>query len=75
MRRAAQALGGIEAGGKAYSTGNVNPKYGAEPGRLFYPHVSDQYAPFHTKVINVRDSKFVLRLLYHEFDLRIAEHH
>jgi TnpA family transposase len=29
---------------------------------LFYTHVSDQYAPFHTKVINatVRDATHVL---------------
>lgn len=26
---------------RAESTGHVNPKYGAEPGRMFYTHVSD----------------------------------
>src|SRR6516225_9785299 len=26
----------FRAGGKADSTGHINPKYGAEPGRLFY---------------------------------------
>lgn len=65
-------------GNKAESTGHVNPKYGAEPGRLFYTHISDQYAPFHTKVVNVgvRDSTYVLDgLLYHESDLRIEEHY
>jgi TnpA family transposase len=39
---------------------------------------SDQYAPFHTKVISVtvRDATHVLdRLLYHESDLRIEEHY
>ena len=44
----------------------------------FYTHISDQYAPFHTKVINatVRDATHVLDgLLYHESDLRIAEHY
>ena len=49
-----------------------------EPGVLFYTHVSDQYAPFHTKVINVgvRDATYVLDgLLYHESDLRIEEHY
>ena len=40
----------FRAGGRAESTGHVNPKYGAEPGRLFYTHISDQYAPFSTKV-------------------------
>ena len=65
-------------GGKADSTGHVNPKYGSEPGRLFYTHISDQYAPFSGKVINVgiRDSTYVLDgLLYHESDLRIEEHY
>ncbi len=59
-------------------TGHVNPKYGSEPGRLFYTHISDQYAPFSTRVVNVgvRDSTYVLDgLLYHESDLRIEEHY
>jgi TnpA family transposase len=63
---------------KAHGTGHVNPKYGSEPGRTFYTHISDQYAPFHTKVVNVgvRDSTYVLDgLLYHESDLRIEEHY
>ncbi|WP_075790634.1 Tn3 family transposase [Massilia putida] len=65
-------------GGRAESTGHINPKYGAEPGKLFYTHISDQYAPFSTKVVNVavRDSTYVLDgLLYHESDLRIEEHY
>jgi len=68
----------FKAGGHAEGGGNVNPKYGSEPGVLFYTHVSDQYAPFHTKVINVgvRDATYVLDgLLYHESDLRIEEHY
>jgi hypothetical protein len=68
----------FKAGGKAESTGHINPKYGGDPGRMFYTHISDQYAPFHTKVINVsvRDSTYVLDgLLYHESDLRIEEHY
>ena len=66
------------AGGRGESTGAVNARYGHEPGVLFYTHVSDQYAPFHTKVINatVRDATHVLDgLLYHESDLRIEEHY
>ncbi len=65
-------------GGRAESTGHINPKYGAEPGKLFYTHISDQYAPFSTRVVNVgvRDSTYVLDgLLYHESDLRIEEHY
>jgi TnpA family transposase len=56
----------------------VNAKYGNDPGVTFYTHVSDQYAPFHTKVINatVRDATHVLDgLLYHESELRIEEHY
>ena len=65
-------------GSKAESTGHINPKYGSNPGRTFYTHISDQYAPFHTRVVNVgvRDSTYVLDgLLYHESDLRIEEHY
>ena len=68
----------FKAGGRGESTGHVNPKYGTAPGRLFYTHISDQYSPFSTKVINVgvRDSTYVLDgLLYHESDLRIEEHY
>ena len=68
----------FRAGGRAESTGHVNPKYGTDPGRMFYTHISDQYAPFHAKVVNVgvRDSTYVLDgLLYHESDLRIEEHY
>lgn len=68
----------FRAGSKAESTGHVNPKYGAEPGRLIYTHVSDQYSPFHSKLINVgdRDATYVLDgLLYHESDLAIQEHY
>ncbi len=66
----------FKTGGRAEAHGNINPKYGSEPGVQFYTHVSDQYAPFHTKVINVgvRDATYVLDgLLYHESDLRIEE--
>jgi TnpA family transposase len=68
----------FKAGGRGESIGQVNARYGNEPGALFYTHVSDQHAPFHTKVINatVRDATHVLDgLLYHESDLRIEEHY
>jgi len=66
------------AGGRAEAAGQVNARYGNDPSVTFYTHVSDQYAPFHTKVINatVRDATHVLDgLLYHESDLRIEEHY
>jgi TnpA family transposase len=68
----------FKAGGRGQFAGQVNLKYGQEPGVQFYTHISDQYAPFHTKVINatVRDATHVLDgLLYHESDLRIDEHY
>jgi TnpA family transposase len=66
------------AGGRGEAAGQVNLKYGNDPGVTFYTHISDQYAPFHTEVINaaVRDATHVLDgLLYHESDLRIEEHY
>lgn len=68
----------FKAGGHGQFAGQVNLKYGQEPSVQFYTHISDQYAPFHTKVINatVRDATHVLDgLLYHESDLRIEEHY
>ncbi len=68
----------FRAGSRAESSGHINPKYGSEPGRMFYTHISDQYSPFSSKVINVgvRDSTYVLDgLLQHESDLRIEEHY
>jgi hypothetical protein len=68
----------FRAGGRGEAAGQINAHYGGDPGVLFYTHVSDQYAPFHTQVINatVRDATYVLDgLLYHESDLRIDEHY
>lgn len=68
----------FRAGGRGEAAAHVNARYGSEPGVIFYTHVSDQHAPFHTKVINVavRDATHVLDgLLYHESDLRIEEHY
>jgi len=65
-------------GGRGEHAGQVNARYGSGPGVIFYTHLSDRYAPFHTKVINatVRDATHVLDgLLYHESDLRIEEHY
>jgi TnpA family transposase len=48
----------FRAGGRCEASGQINARYGGEPGVLFYTHLSDQYAPFHTQVINatVRDA-------------------
>ncbi len=68
----------FRSGGTAQGSSHFNAKYGSDPGVTFYTHISDQYTPFYTKVINapVRDSTYVLDgLLYHESDLIIEEHY
>lgn len=68
----------FRAGNSAEATGHINPKYGSAPGRLVYTHVSDQYAPFHSQLVNVgvRDATYVIDgLLHHESDLEIREHY
>ena len=65
-------------GGRGEATGQVNLKYGNDPGVTFYTHLSDQYGPYHIKAINAaaRDATYVIDgLLYHESDLRIEEHY
>ncbi len=68
-------LQGPAAGGKPPAS---EPEVRSGTRRAVHTHISDQYAPFHTKVINatVRDATHVLDgLLYHESDLRIEEHY
>jgi len=65
-------------GGRRESSAQVNARYGTGPSIQFYTHISDRYAPFHTKVISagVRDATHVLDgLLYHEAKLEIEEHY
>jgi TnpA family transposase len=38
--------------GRRGSPGSVNARYGNEPGQKIYTHVSDQYAPFRSKLIS-----------------------
>lgn len=37
--------------GSGRGVGTINGHYGPEPGTKFYTHISDRFAPFHTKVI------------------------
>ena len=57
--------------------GQVNLKYGQEPGVQIYTHISDQYSPFYAKVISrvARLNHVLDGLLYHESDLEITEHY
>jgi len=68
----------FRAGGHGEARADYNAKYGSEPGVKFYTHVSDRYAPFHTKVIaaNASEAAHVLDgLLHHESSLDIREHY
>jgi TnpA family transposase len=52
--------------------------YGTDPGVLFHTHVSDQYGPFHSKVIpaTIGEAPHVLDgLLHHGTTLEIKEHY
>ena len=59
------------------SGGDINARYGIDPGFSFYTHVSDQHGPFHVKVISAatHEAPYVLDgLLHHGSALRIDEH-
>ena len=65
------------AGGHGEAIADVNARHGNEPGVSFYTHVSDQYGPFHTKVIaaTAGEAPHVLDgLLYHQSGLAPEEH-
>lgn len=67
----------FRAGGHGEPLGDVNARHGGEPGVAFYTHISDQFGPFHTKVIaaTASEAPHVLDgLLDHGGGLRIAEH-
>jgi TnpA family transposase len=56
----------------------VNLHYGQDPGVKFYTHLSDQFGPYHTKVIaaTANEAPHVLDgLLYHQSSLVINEHY
>jgi len=68
----------FRAGGRGRDGASHNAHYGQEPGDKFYTHVSDRYAPFHTKVIAATASEalHVLDgLLYHQSDVTVRRHH
>jgi len=64
-------------GSHAGNKGQINPKYGSEPGAQYYTHISDQYIPFHSSLTDmIRDSTYMIDgLLYHESELEIEEHY
>jgi hypothetical protein len=67
----------FRAGGFGRAASITNANYGDEPGVKFYTHLSDRYAPFHTKVIaaTASEAAHVLDgLLYHGSIRPIADH-
>ena len=68
----------FRAGGFGRAAGRINAHYGDDPGSKFYTHLSDRFAPFHTKVIAATASEalHVLDgLLYHQSEVTVRRHH
>ena len=68
----------FRAGGHGEALADVNARHGDEPGVSFYTHISDQFAPYHTKVIaaTASEAPHVLDgLLNHLSGLRVEEHY
>lgn len=68
----------FRAGARGEAIGDINARYGSEPGVRFYTHITDQYGPFHSRVISATESEapYVLDgLLRHESGLKIDEHY
>jgi TnpA family transposase len=63
--------------GRGEAVGAFNAHYGQEATVLFYTHVSDRHALFHTAPITgAGEAAHVIDgLLYHEADLSISTHH
>jgi TnpA family transposase len=68
----------FRAGGFGRNASSFNAHYGNDPGVKFYTHLSDRYAPFHTKVIAATASEAVHvldGLLYHQSEVSTHRHH
>lgn len=68
----------FRSGKRAASGGDINARYGVDPGFSFYTHVSDQHGPYHVRVISAatHEAPYVLDgLLHHGSHLGITEHY
>jgi TnpA family transposase len=68
----------FRAGGFGRNASSLNAHYGDDPGVKFYTHLSDRYAPFHTKVIAATASEAVHvldGLLCHQSEVSTHRHH
>ena len=60
------------------AAGEVNARYGHDPGLGFYTHVSDQHGPYSLRVMSAtsHEAPYVLDgLMYHGTSLRIGTHY
>lgn len=68
----------FRAGGLGRDAGRLNAHYGDDPGCKFYTHLSDRFAPFHTKVIAATASEalhILDGLLYRQSEVTVRRHH
>ena len=68
----------FRSGKRGAGAGEVNARYGVDPGFSFYTHVSDQHGPYHVKVISAatHEAPYVLDgLLHHGTGLEIDTHY
>ena len=67
----------FRAGGHGEARSEISARYSSDPGVLLYTHISDRYAPFHTKVIaaTAGEAAHVLDgLLRHESQLETSNY-
>ena len=68
----------FRAGRRGGEHGSINAKYGADPGMLFYTHLSDQHGSYRSRVISATtgEAPHVLDgLMHHGATLEIKEHY
>jgi TnpA family transposase len=68
----------FRSGKRGDAAGDVNARYGHDPGLGFYTHVSDQHGPYNVRVMSAtsHEAPYVLDgLMHHGTGLRIGTHY
>ncbi len=68
----------FRSGKRGNTAGDVNARYGNDPGLGFYTHVSDQHGPYNIRVMSAtsHEAPYVLDgLMHHGTGLRIGTHY
>jgi TnpA family transposase len=68
----------FRSGKRGDAAGDVNARYGQDPGLGFYTHVSDQHGPYNVRVMSAtsHEAPYVLDgLMHHGTGLRIGTHY